>query len=325
MIPPNKKEAVKNALQIAFGVTGFESIAPITIGLSTALTFKITVQGKPYLLRVATSTDAINDPTHYYACMQPAAEAAIAPRVLYASIPDRISITDFIDAKPFSKNQGRAMLPRVLKRLHALPPFPYRINFMDVCNGFIQKFKSSNPLPETIAELFSQYERIRNVYPRNTSDWVSCHTDLKKDNILFDGKQVWLVDWEAAFLNDRYVDLAAIANFIITNEAEETAFLTSYFGTHPTDYQRARFFLVQQIVHLFCFVLCAQPAGAGKPVDVDMKTPTFREFHNSLWAGTINLGDSNLKHQYALVHLQQLQYNLLLPRFEESLAVVKEN
>jgi hypothetical protein len=325
MIPQNKEAAVKHALQVAFGVTGFESITPITIGLSTALTFKIMVLGKPYLLRVATSTDAINNPAHYYACMQPAAEASIAPRVLYASIPDRISITDFIDAKPFGMDQGRAMLPLLLKHLHSLPPFPYRINYLDVANGFIQKFKASNLLPETITACFTQYERIVGVYPRNTDDWVSCHTDLKKDNILFDGKQVWLVDWEAAFLNDRYVDLAAISNFIITSEAEEIAFLTNYFGGAPTDYQRARFFLMQQIVHLFCFVLCAQPAGEGNPADINMIIPSFRKFHNSLWAGAIDLGDGNMMHQYALVHLRQLQHNISLPRFEDSLATIKRH
>jgi thiamine kinase-like enzyme len=59
---------------------------------------------------------------------------------------------------------------------------------------------------------------------------VSSHNDLKPENTLFDGDRVWLVDWEAAFLNDRYHDLATVENFVVTNDAEEEAHLRAYFG-----------------------------------------------------------------------------------------------
>src|ERR1022692_2472698 len=39
---------------------------------------------------------------------------------------------------------------------------------------------------------------------KNESNWVSSHNDLTPENSLFDGDRGWLVDWEAAFLNDRY-------------------------------------------------------------------------------------------------------------------------
>jgi len=325
MIPQEKQAAVNSALQATFGTTEMGSITPITIGLSTALTFKIKVLGKHYLLRVTTRTDAVSDPTHYYACMVPAAKAGIAPRVLYAGIEDRISITDFIEAKPFTMAGARGMLPHLFKRLHALPPFPYRVNYFDVASGFIQRYKAANLLSASHTHVFAEYEKIVAAYPIDKENWVSCHTDVKKDNILFDGAKAWLVDWEAAFLNDRYVDLVALANFIITSPEEETAFLTNYFGEVPSDYQRARFFLVQQVIHLFCFVLCASECSPGQPVDVNQQTPTFREFHNGLWAGNINLGDNYYKLQYALVHLQQFLHNIQQPRFEESLKVVREH
>ena len=54
---------------------------------------------------------------------------------------------------------------------------------------------------------------------------VSCHNDLKPDNILFDGERAWLVDWEAAFLNNRYTELSVVANFLITNDNEEKDYL----------------------------------------------------------------------------------------------------
>jgi serine/threonine protein kinase len=98
-------------------------------------------------------------------------------------------------------------------------------------DGFVRKFQAAKILPESeTEELFQGYARVASVYPRHDSDMVSSHNDLKPENILFDGDRVWLVDWEAAFLNDRYHDLAVVANFVVTNDAEEEAYLRTYFG-----------------------------------------------------------------------------------------------
>jgi aminoglycoside phosphotransferase (APT) family kinase protein len=198
----------------------------LTAGLSSALIFRIVVCGCPYLLRV-TSTDATvgpgrGDPTRQFACMRMAAEAGIAPRVWYTSTEDRVSITDFVHARSLPATEAVVRLPVILERVHALPPFPRpsAVNYLDAVDGFVRKFQAAKILPESeTEELFQRYAGVANVYPRNDSDMVSSHNDLKPENILFDGDRVWLVDWEAAFLNDRYQDLAVVANFVVTNDA----------------------------------------------------------------------------------------------------------
>ena len=219
------------------------------------------------------------------------------------------------------------MLPSMLKRLHALPPFAFRINYLDRMDGFVQKFKAANILPESMtAEAFKQYERIKQVYPHNPEGLVSCHNDLKPENILFDGDRVWLVDWEAAFLNDRYMDLAVIANFVIISADDEKGYLERYFGEEITEYHYARFFLMQQMLHLFYLTAFLLFGGSDSaPVDLDAAKPGFREFHNSMWAGKIDLANIEAKHQYALIHLEQLLHNLRLDRYEEALRVVAAN
>ena len=82
------------------------------------------------------------------------------------------------------------------------------------------------------------------VYTRLEPAPAPSHNDLfKPDNILFDGNRLWLVDWEAAFQNDRYADLAVVANMLVTNESEESIVLQQYFGSAPDEYQSARFYL----------------------------------------------------------------------------------
>jgi len=327
MIPEDKKTAVSKALQQTFGAAEFENIRQLTAGLSTALIYRFVVKGKAYLLRIITSNEAVADPTWWFDSMRAGAEAGIAPRVWYASTEDKIAITDFIDAKPFPPEEARLKMPVLLKCLHTLPNFPNRLNYLDVADIFIKKYRAGNILPaEMTDELFTQYEKIRKVYPRNESDLVGCHNDLKPENILFDGERPWLVDWEAAFINDRYFDLAIVANFVVITDKDEREYLKNYFSEEPTEYQFARFFLMRQVLHMayFTFFMNLLPA-AGKTFDWDLPRPGFREYNDRMWAGEIDLKDIEERQQYAWAHMEQLRHNFGLNRFEEALEIVGNN
>jgi len=179
-------------------------------------------------------------------------------------------------------------------------------------------------MPDDItAKLFDFYTRVKSIYPRNAEDMVGCHNDLKPENTLFDDERVWLVDWEAAFLNDRYLDLAIMANFLVKNEDDEKIYLDTYFGQKTTEYQHARFFLMRQILHLFYFVVFTIVGKTpDKPIDQDMPVPGFREFHDLIWTGKLSLADMGNRLQYAQVHREQLQHNLKSKKLDDSLQVV---
>jgi hypothetical protein len=333
MIPAAKQPAVARALKDAFGVTEFEDIRMMTAGLSPALVFRVVLRGCPYLLRIVTNTDATagpgrGDQTHHFACMRLAAEAGIGPRVWYTSTEDRVSITDFVDARPLSAEEAFVRLPATLRTLHALPPFPKAKagNYFDMVDGFIARLAKS--LPESLTwELSELYSRVARVYPRHDeSDWVSCHNDLKPENILFDGDRVWLVDWEAAFLNDRYVDLAVVANFVVNSEADEQLYLQKYFGESAGEYRLARFFLMRQVMHIFyAMAFLSLAAAAGKAVDPSLGAPDFRSFHRRILAGEVSLADADAKLQYGLVHLKQIQQNVRTARFQDALRIVSNH
>lgn len=328
MIPDNKRAAVKKALQTVFGVDTFENIEQLHKGLSSALVFKIMVQGKSYLLRVITRTDPVAEPSFYYECMKIAAENGVAPRIHYMSVEDRVSITDFIIEQPFPIVAAKEMMPQLLRKLHSLPKFAYRLNYFDSMEKFIPRFEAANILPANEAqELFDIYHRITAIYPVNEQeDWVSCHNDSKPENIVFDGKRPWFVDWEAAFLNDRYLDLAIQGNFLTENEEDEKSFLETYFGKTVDDYEFARFFLMQQILHLYYFVFLMAFDNGAKPVDITaIPKRGFRKFHDGMWNGSISLAFTDSKREYAMLHLEQFQLKTQTKRFENSLRIVQKH
>src|SRR5439155_4270629 len=129
----------------------------------------------------------------------------------------------------------------------------FLLNQGPALDGFLQKFRASSTLPENeTEELLSRYHQLAAVYSRLPAELAPAHNDLfKPDNMLFDGNRLWLVDWEAAFQNDRYADLAVVANMIATDEPTEKILLKEYFGEAPNEYQSARFYLMKQLAHMF--------------------------------------------------------------------------
>jgi thiamine kinase-like enzyme len=333
MIPQEKSAAVTRGLREAFGVTEFEDIRELT-GLGSNPVFRIVVRGSAFLLRINLRA---GDVARHYTCMNAAADAGVAPRVWYTSTEDRISITDFVEKAPFPPTEALILIPRVLRTLHALPPFArvedrfnttcmFLMNKGPALDQFIRSFQAANVLPKDESEeLFAWYAQIAAVYPRHDADVVSSHNDLfKPDNILFDGYRVWLVDWEAAFLNDRYADLAAAANLVVTNDTEEKLYLKEYFGEAPDEYQLARFFVMRQLVHIFYTMAFLFLGSSGGPVDRSENPPEFNAFQRRMWAGEVNLADKDIKVVYGIIHWQRLRDNMRQARFNEALRIVSD-
>ena len=325
MIPEEKNAGVTRALQETFGVPECEDISRITKGLSSDLVFRIVVKGSPFLLRIMPRMDERNNPVRVFACMKAAADAGLSPRVVYSNAEDGIAIIDFVETVPFPATQALVLLPATLQRLHRLPRFPTAFNYITAHKYFIWRFRSAGLLPgDEIEEVFRQYDQICSVYPRVDADLVSCHMDLKPENILFDGRGAWLIDWMAASVNDRYFDLAIVANFIIASDADELTYLEGYFGQRPDEYQRVRFFLMRQVLHMFASAIFLLLGSGSKPIGISEKIPSFEEFHRRIWAGDVDLAANSLKIVYGMVHWEQLLQNVRQTRFEEALKVVSD-
>lgn len=332
MIPPEKSEAVTRGLKETFGLSEFEDIRDLTERPGSNRAFRIIVRGSAYLLRINTRP---GDMTRHFTCMQAAADAGLAPRVRYANAADRISITDFVEAVPLPAADALVRVPAALRTLHALPPFPkapfnttctFLLNKGPALDGFLQNFRTSSILAESeTEELLACYEKVAAVYSRLDPDLAPGHNDLfKPDNMLFDGNHLWLVDWEAAFQNDRYADLAVVANMLVTTESEESIYLQEYFGKPPDEYQRARLSVMRQLAHMFYAMAFLTLGSSGKPIDRSEPVSEYSDFQRRFWAREVGLADSHAKTVYGRVHWEQLSQNMRQARFEEALKIVSD-
>ena len=332
MIPEENSAGVAHALGETFGVTKFEDIRDLTERPGSNRVFRIVIRASAYLLRINTRP---GDVTRQFTCMRAAADAGLAPHVWYTSVEDRISITDFVKAVPLPAKDALFRIPAALRTLEALLPFPavpfnttctFLLNEGPALDGFLQKFRGSNILRgNQIEQLFTRYKQVTAAYWCLDSDMAPSHNDLfKPDNILFDGNRLWLVDWEAAFQNDRYADLAVVANMIVTNEPEERTYLEAYFGASPNEYQRARFYLMRQVAHMFYAMAFLTLGSSGTAINWSEPVPSYKDFQRRFWARHVGLADNQAKILFGRVHWEKLLGNMQQARFDEALRIVSD-
>jgi hypothetical protein len=81
---------------------------------------------------------------------------------------------------------------------------------------------------------------------------------------------------------------------------------------------------MRQVMHMLSAAVFLLLGSAGKPLEPTDDRPLFRDFHERIWSGEIDLADNGLKIVYGRVHWEQLLANLRHPRFDEATSIVGE-
>lgn len=332
LIPETRRAGVERGLIAAFGTAELDAIAPMSGGLSGAAVFRIRVGGIGYALRLTQARDALRDPARGFACMRIAAQACLAPAVRYACAEDGVAIMDLVDAQPLATypGEGRAMLvelAQAVRALHAAPPFPPLVDYMDGMQALVDRHRDSGLLDSAAtAELFERYAGLAAAYRTAPGDLVSSHNDLNPGNIVFDGHRLWLIDWEAAFLADRYVDLATIANWFGLDEAGETLLLHTYFRKPPTPEQRARLTVMRTVNHVFAGTVflnaCVDERPGARLDDRTLGGPSLAALQAGLRGGTFGLDAWENRAAYGKARLAHALAELKTGALADALPIV---
>jgi hypothetical protein len=155
---------------------------------------------------------------------------------------------------------------------------------------------------------------------------VAAHNDPNTSNLLFDGRRLWLVDWETSSPNDPLVDLAVVANELAPTSDLVDVLLTAWRGRGegdgppPDDRLRARLALAQFATRLFagCMIaLLTVQLGAPPLADLDGPTPSELE--------RLPRGAPETMVAFAKVVLGGLRATSLHPSFARTLEVAAQS
>jgi aminoglycoside phosphotransferase (APT) family kinase protein len=299
----SQRDAAHEALGRVLGSVPVDAVSPLSGGATAAAIFRVDAGGRRYLLRIEGPASPLRN-THQYVSLRIAAEAGIAPRLHYFDEAARVAVIDFVAQQPLSAFPGgppalARALGELLKRLRATPVFPYFVDYPDivarlwahVCRTGLFASGVLDAVNERLAQIRQSY-----VWGRNQS--VSSHNDSIPANILFDGKQLWMVDWESAYRNDPLVDVAIISDNLARTPELEAALLQAWLGRMPDEALRARLKLVRALTRLYyAGVLFSASATFPRGVpDADIAALTLPAFREAVCSGRLKPGAAETKH-----------------------------
>ena len=332
LIPADKLSAVEKALLHTFNTTDVSQMEPLAGGLSDSMVYKIALNGQWYVLKLYPPAGAPGNTDGRFACMKIAADAGIAPPLYYLNTEDGLSVSAFIESKSLravfsSPDTLLTELAKTIRSIHAMPAFPNESSLLNTVEALIGQIRESPLLNEDLfGNFFEYYDIIREHYPWQDTDKVSSHNDLNPNNLICGGNRIWVLDWDAAFRNDRYVDLAIAANFFVTNEAQESLFLEAYFGDGPDVYKSARFFIMRQTCYLIyailMFKLASGPDVTGIMNDPEMQKITLREIGAQMGAGKLSLATGKGRLLYGKAMINEALVHMRQPRFMSSIKLL---
>lgn len=199
--------------------------APITMGLSGAAVYSVTTSTGDFILRIQPADRKAWDRT--VARQRLAAEHGVAPPLVYVDEDACAAVSVKVPGGPFGMTTAqpdvraaafRSLVDR-LATLHAIPPAGMVATDLVTAARRIWDEQILRPgFPPWAVPLG---ERIAATSAALADDprQVFSHCDLNPANLLWDGRQVWLIDWEMAGLAHPYLDLAILANFLMLPEA----------------------------------------------------------------------------------------------------------
>ncbi|HEY4043658.1 MAG TPA: phosphotransferase [Rhodopila sp.] len=321
-----QREAVHSALRSVFGPVSVSAVTAVTGGATAASVFCIEAGGRRYLLRIEGPASPLRNP-HQYVSMRIASEAGIAPKLHYVDETSRIAVTDFVEQQPLQAfPDGPAALARalgeLLRRLQAVPVFPYFVDYPDIVGKlWAHVYRTGLFAPGVLGPATERLDHIRQAYVWDQAHSVSSHNGSIPGNILFDGKRLWLIDWESAYRNDPLVDVAIVLDNLARSPELESVLLQAWLGRVPDEAIRSRLKLTRALTRLYYAGVLFSASAAASPAapDTDLAAPTVGEFQQAIRQGRLRRGAPETKHVLGKMFLASYFLEVATPGFDAAL------
>ena len=218
------------------------TVAPLAGGI-TNRNYRVDVDGDLFVVRIcAAGAELLGiDRQREYRCAVAASRTGVAPEVVYFLPDDGIMVTRFVAGRALSalKPTPPDVVERVIRsirRCHAGPSFEGSFSPFETIEQYLRVAgRAGTPLPADIDVIRPRIHEIEVALRGGQASTRPCHNDLWGPNLIDDGTQVRIVDWEYAGMGDACFDLANFAAYHSATERDDEAILRAYYGAVADD------------------------------------------------------------------------------------------
>jgi len=207
----------------------------------TNLNYKVTTaDGRSYVARLSSPDGellAIDRAAEHLSSVA-AASTGIAPGVIGFAPRAQLLVIAWVDGRTLTAAdlQEEEMLRRVagsVLRLHSGPAFPRPFDMFDIQQRYLAVVRERGfRLPPRYLEFADDVGRIQAAVAVKAGPTVPCNNDLLAANLIDDGDQIWLIDYEYAGNNDPCFELGNIWSEAGLEPELLDVLVDAYFGTH---------------------------------------------------------------------------------------------
>lgn len=178
-----------------------------------------------------------------------AANALVAPQVIYADAASGVFVSRFVEGARTMTPEGfrtvagaPARAGEAFRRLHdSGAVFPARFELFAMIDSYLGVLTTKDvALPDGYHDVLKEAEAVRAALSAHPLPSVACHCDPLCENFLDTGERMWIVDWEYSGMNDPMWDLGDLCIEGDFGPEQEEEMIRAYFSGAPTPAERGR-------------------------------------------------------------------------------------
>jgi aminoglycoside phosphotransferase (APT) family kinase protein len=292
------------------------TLTKVSAGLSGAAVYRVDSGERTVVLKLTGANVAVEQWRNTLHILQMASSAGLAPRIIHVDEDRRAIVSEFVIDRSFPmfyrdpRTHAAAVtsLGRMLRRVHEIPlppnaiPKDARTFLRETWSSLEQSVVAPAFVADAVTRLLDEEP------PAAGRDVVLSHNDVNPTNLVYDGANLLLLDWDTAGPNEPFYDLAAIALFLRMDETTCRTLLAAH-DDEPTSGVPARFAYDRRLAGVLCCAVFLRLAHAkGHPGasggETLESTPTLGEVYQRLMAGAVNLTSAEGQWAFGLALLK---------------------
>jgi thiamine kinase-like enzyme len=320
-------EVVKNKLSLSGSVTAKK----LSGGFGDTINFIADDGLKKYVIRFMKNKSQCELETYNF---KVASDCGYGPHVYHADSSQCFLIMEFLSGKKISYSDLQSeeiykKLAHLLQKIHKGPVVKDSgFDFFKRINDVIQ----INKLDYCKYVPLEKIENIMKVIHRTLLPFITlapCHNDLHGGNLAFMESGIKAFDYGDAAQGDPYFDVATVVQiFCSFKKVNEDILFSTYLGRQPSDFDKAKLYLIKQIVLIkwACDSLCRlknSPEVIRKYGLI--KAPSFVEFLRNLFAGKVDFSKPEDSLSQLKTLLNEVFVNFESQEFKDAVRTLNEH